>query len=85
MRSFRLAHPCELGAVSCFGVEVTAADRAAATCLGAVLIPPHLVHFVEIDILLFLAARYVMWGKGVSSVSLRLTAPSAEGAFDDAS
>ena len=31
--------------------------------LGAVLIPPHLVHFVEIDILLFLAARYVMWGK----------------------
>ena len=31
MRSFGLARPCEVGAFSCFGVEVTAADRAAAT------------------------------------------------------
>ena len=29
--SFGLVRPCELGAFSCFGVEVTAADRAAAT------------------------------------------------------
>ena len=83
--SFKLVRPCLLGAISCLLVVVAAADRAAVTCLGAVLIPPHLVHFVEIEILLFLAARYVMWGNGVSSVSLRLTAPSAEGAFDGAS
>ena len=30
-RSSRLACPCEVGTVSCFGVVVTAADRAAAT------------------------------------------------------
>ena len=30
--SFRRVRPCELGAFSCFGVMVTAADRAAATC-----------------------------------------------------
>ena len=30
--SFRLVRPCELGVFSCFGVMVTAADRAAATC-----------------------------------------------------
>ena len=30
--SFQLVRPCELGAFSCFGVMVTAADRAAATC-----------------------------------------------------
>ena len=31
--SFRLVRPCDVGAFSCFGVMVTAADRAAATCL----------------------------------------------------
>ena len=31
VRFFGLARPCEVGAVSCFGVVVTAADRAAAT------------------------------------------------------
>ena len=30
--SYGFARPCKLGAFSCFGVEVTAADRAAATC-----------------------------------------------------
>ena len=30
--SFQLVRPCELGAFSCFGVMVTAADRVAATC-----------------------------------------------------
>ena len=31
--SFQLVRPCELGAFSCFGVMITAADRATATCL----------------------------------------------------
>ncbi len=39
--SFQLVRPCELGAFSCFGVMVTAADRAAATCQrrGAKVLP----------------------------------------------
>ena len=31
--SFGVERPCELGAFPCLGVVVTAADRAAATCL----------------------------------------------------
>ena len=33
VRSYELVRPCSMGAVSCFGVVVAAADRAAATCL----------------------------------------------------
>ena len=37
--SCEFARPCEMGAFSCFGVMVTAADRAAATCQRLSMIP----------------------------------------------
>ena len=37
--SCEFARPCEMGAFSCFGVAVTAADRAAATCQRLSMIP----------------------------------------------